>query len=185
MILKDHAGQHIRLTDEGWDHILLDHPEMAEFKWTIGETLKSPDAVLFSKSDPDRVREFYKDIPAVWLSRFIRVVVCFEADSPFVLTAHPARRVPKEDRMTDPKQVSIWYDPEGDFLEVIWERKPGAFVETADGQANIKLDAQDNILGFQIQALSKITKPTNITFDIEDHLEVEQCRNAAVPPSGA
>ena len=87
--------------------------------------------------------------------------------------------------MTEPKQVSIWYDPEGDFLEVIWERKPGAFVETADGQANIKLDDEDNILGFQIQALSKITKPTNITFDIEDDLEVEQCRKAAVPPSGA
>ena len=95
MILGDHEGQHIRLTDERWDHILLDHPEMAEFKWTIGETLKSPDAVLSSKSDPDRVREFYKDIPDVSLSRFMRVVVCFEADSPFVLTAHPARRIPR------------------------------------------------------------------------------------------
>ena len=53
--------------------------------------------------------------------------------------------------MTEPKQVSIWYDPEGDFLEVIWQRKAGAFVETTDGRANIKLDDEDNILGFQIQ----------------------------------
>ena len=89
--------------------------------------------------------------------------------------------------MTKLKQVSIWYDPEGDFLEVIWQRKPGAFVETTDGQANIKLDDKDNILGFQIQALSKITKPTNITFEIDDDPDVEQrsCRKAEVPPTGA
>lgn len=66
--------------------------------------------------------------------------------------------------MTIPKQVSIWYDPEGDFLEVMWERKPGEFVETTDGRANIKLDDEDNILGFHILAVSKLTKPTGITF---------------------
>lgn len=78
--------------------------------------------------------------------------------------------------MTNLKQVSIWYDPEGDFLEVVWERKPGEFVETTDGRANIKLDDNDNILGFQIQALSKITKPTDITFAFEDDPDVEQCQ---------
>ena len=31
----------------------------------------------------------------------------------------------------DPKRVNIWYDPEGDFLEVMWEDKSGDFVETA------------------------------------------------------
>lgn len=76
----------------------------------------------------------------------------------------------------EPKQVSIWYDPEGDFLEVIWHRKAGEFVETKDGQANIKLDDEDNLLGFQIQALSKITKPTNITFAFEDDSDSEQCQ---------
>ena len=75
------------------------------------------------------------------------------------------------------KLVSIWYDPEGDFLEVIWQRKEGAFVETTDGMANIKLDDEDNILGFQIQALSKITEPTDITFEFEDQMDVERCRN--------
>ena len=60
------------------------------------------------------------------------------------------------------KWVSIWYDPEGDLLEVIWQRRPGEFVESADGRADIKLDNEGNILGFQIQALSKITKPTSV-----------------------
>ena len=80
------------------------------------------------------------------------------------------------------KWVSIWYDPEGDFLEVVWERKSGEFVESADGRADIKLDDDGNILGFQIQALSKITKPTNVVFHAED-LEVEQCRKETTPPS--
>ena len=63
------------------------------------------------------------------------------------------------------KQVNIWHDPEGDFLEVIWERKAGEFVETKDGRADIKLDDDGNILGFQIQAVSKITTPLDVTFD--------------------
>ena len=80
------------------------------------------------------------------------------------------------------KWVSIWYDPEGDFLEVIWERKPGEFVESVDGLADIKLDDDGNILGFQIQALSKFTKPTCVTFDSEDpDVEQRQCRKAVQP----
>ena len=84
----------------------------------------------------------------------------------------------------EPKWVSIWYDPEGDFLEVVWQRKSGEFVESADGRADIKLDSEGNILGFQIQALSKITKPTNVVFESEG-LDVEQCqcRKATTPPS--
>lgn len=87
--------------------------------------------------------------------------------------------------MTKPNQVSIWYDPEGDFLEVIWQRKPGAFVESADGNADIKLDDEGNILGFQIQTLSKFTRPTSITFGIETDSDVEQrqCRKIPVQPA--
>ncbi len=84
----------------------------------------------------------------------------------------------------EPKQVSIWYDPEGDFLEVIWERKPGSFVDTIDGQAYVKLDDDNNILGFQILAVSKITRPLCVTFDIDDpDVEQCQCRKVTPPPS--
>ena len=65
------------------------------------------------------------------------------------------------------KRVNIWYDPEGDFLEVIWERKAGEFVETKDGRADIKLDDDGNVLGFQIQAVSKITRPLDVTFEYD------------------
>jgi uncharacterized protein YuzE len=67
----------------------------------------------------------------------------------------------------NPKGVNIWYDPECDFLEVIWVDRPGDFIDTVDGQANIKIDDAGNILGFQIHAVSKITKPLDVTFEYD------------------
>ncbi len=32
------------------------------------------------------------------------------------------------------KQVKVWYDPEGDYLAVIFEQKDGYFRETDDGR---------------------------------------------------
>jgi hypothetical protein len=37
------------------------------------------------------------------------------------------------------KKVSVWYDPEGDFLEVIWEPKTGYFRETEDDRVMEKV----------------------------------------------
>ncbi len=71
----------------------------------------------------------------------------------------------------NPKRVNIWYDPEGDFLEVIWADKSGDFIDTVDGRAYIKLDDDGNILGFQIQAVSKITKPLDVTFEYDPVLD--------------
>ncbi len=79
----------------------------------------------------------------------------------------------------EPRRVNIWYDPEGDFLEVMWERKPGEFVDTVDGRADVKVDDNGNILGFHILAVSKITKPMCVTFDVDDpDVERCQCRKA-------
>ena len=50
----------------------------------------------------------------------------------------------------DEKRVSIWYDPEGDYLEVIFDQKPGYFRETEDDRVMEKVDQQGNALGFSI-----------------------------------
>ena len=71
----------------------------------------------------------------------------------------------------DPKRVNIWYDPEADFLEVMWEDRSGDFVETADGQAHVKVDDDGNVLGFQILALSKLTAPLDVDFEYAVHEE--------------
>ena len=86
----------------------------------------------------------------------------------------------------DHRQVKIWYDPEGDFLEVLWAIRSGEFVDTIDGHANVKVDDDGNILGFHIIAVSKTTKPLCVTFDIDDpDVEQCQCRKAAAPPPSA
>ncbi len=61
--------------------------------------------------------------------------------------------------------MNIWYDPEADFLEVIWEDRSGDFVETKDGQAHVKVDNDGNVLGFQILALSKLDAPLDVDFE--------------------
>jgi uncharacterized protein YuzE len=52
------------------------------------------------------------------------------------------------------RKVKIWYDPEGDFLEVIFDQKPGYFRETLNDQVMEKVDEQGNILGFSILRVS-------------------------------
>jgi hypothetical protein len=56
------------------------------------------------------------------------------------------------------KSVSLWYDPEGDFLEVIFEQKEGYFRETQSDQVMEKVDTEGNILGFSVLRVSKLGK---------------------------
>jgi hypothetical protein len=52
------------------------------------------------------------------------------------------------------KHVRIWFDPEGDYLEVIFDRAPGYFRETANDQVMEKVDDQGRILGFSVLRVS-------------------------------
>jgi uncharacterized protein YuzE len=56
------------------------------------------------------------------------------------------------------KQVKVWYDAEGDYLEVIFERKEGYFRETANEQVMEKVDADGNVIGFSVLKVSALTK---------------------------
>ena len=52
--------------------------------------------------------------------------------------------------------LDIWYDPEGDYLEVIFERKEGYFRETDDDRIMEKVDAEGGLLGFSILGVSTL-----------------------------
>jgi len=52
------------------------------------------------------------------------------------------------------KNLRIWYDAEGDYLEVIFEQRPGYFRETANDQVMEKVDADGNIIGFYVLRVS-------------------------------
>jgi Protein of unknown function (DUF2283). len=63
------------------------------------------------------------------------------------------------------KEIRVWYDKEGDYLEVIFERKEGYFKETENDAVMEKVDEDGNILGFSILKVSalKEQKPLSIS----------------------
>ena len=56
------------------------------------------------------------------------------------------------------KEVKIWYDQEGDYLEVLFEKKAGFFKETLNDAVMEKVDMQGNIIGFSILKVSALKK---------------------------
>jgi len=61
------------------------------------------------------------------------------------------------------KKVKIWYDPEGDYLEVLFDEKPGYFRETPSDQVMEKVDDEGNVLGFSVLRVSALgEKPLEI-----------------------
>ncbi|TKJ41732.1 DUF2283 domain-containing protein [candidate division LCP-89 bacterium B3_LCP] len=69
------------------------------------------------------------------------------------------------------EKLKIWYDPEGDFLEVSFSTKSGEFKPLSSKQVMIKVDAQDNVIGFAVLNVSKVE---NVPLEIE--LPIEKLR---------
>jgi hypothetical protein len=63
------------------------------------------------------------------------------------------------------KKVKIWYDAEGDYLEVIFEKKAGYFEETSNDAVMKKIDSAGNIIGFSVLKVSALRgqKPLAMT----------------------
>jgi uncharacterized protein YuzE len=63
------------------------------------------------------------------------------------------------------KEIKIWYDKEGDYLEVLFERKAGYFRETENDAVMEKVDEEGNIIGFSILKVSalKEEKPLSVS----------------------
>ena len=54
------------------------------------------------------------------------------------------------------KKLKIWYDKEGDFLEVLFEQRAGYFRETANPHVMGKVDEKGNVLGFSVMRVSAL-----------------------------
>jgi uncharacterized protein YuzE len=54
------------------------------------------------------------------------------------------------------RRLKIWYDREGDFLEVTFEERPGYFRETQNDQVMEKVDEQGHVIGFSIMKVSSL-----------------------------
>lgn len=54
--------------------------------------------------------------------------------------------------------VKIWFDAEGDFLEVLFSDKPGFMRETNHDAVMERVDADGNLLGFSVLGVSQLSK---------------------------
>ncbi len=64
------------------------------------------------------------------------------------------------------KEIKVWYDKEGDYLEVLFERKAGYFKETPNDAVMEKVDEEGNIIGFSILKVSVLQdKPLSISLE--------------------
>jgi hypothetical protein len=95
-ILADYQGQSVRLTDERWRHI-VGHPEMAGLERAMEETLREPELVVRSASDPSAALNYRYYRRTLIGDKWLCVVVKYGANEPFVLTAYLTDKPKKGD----------------------------------------------------------------------------------------
>ena len=63
------------------------------------------------------------------------------------------------------EEISVWYDEEGDYLEVLFDRKKGYFRETDNDVVMEKVDEAGHIIGFSILKVSALKgqRPLTVT----------------------
>lgn len=64
------------------------------------------------------------------------------------------------------QQIKVWYDPEGDFLEVLFSDKAGYMKETNNDAVMERVDEQGNVLGFTVMGVSRLTKGKPLVADL-------------------
>jgi hypothetical protein len=64
------------------------------------------------------------------------------------------------------KEVKLWLDGEGDFLEVTFSEAPGYMVETDHEGVMARVDDEGNVLGFSIMGLSKLAGEKPVSIDL-------------------
>jgi len=65
------------------------------------------------------------------------------------------------------KEVSVWFDKEGDFHEVIFDKKIGYFVETENDLVMKKIDKHGKLIGFSILKVSSMKKKNPLEFALD------------------
>jgi uncharacterized protein YuzE len=63
------------------------------------------------------------------------------------------------------KETRVWYDKEGDYLEILFDQKAGHFRETENDAVMEKVDTDGNVIGFSILKASTLAQsPISISF---------------------
>jgi hypothetical protein len=56
------------------------------------------------------------------------------------------------------EKVKVWFDPEGDFLEVQFSDAPGYMRETANDALMERVDDRGHVIGFSILGVSRFRR---------------------------
>jgi uncharacterized protein YuzE len=68
------------------------------------------------------------------------------------------------------KNVSIWYDPEADYLEVTFDKKSGYFRETPNDAVMQKVDDGGNVIGFSVLGVSTFRREEPLALSLGSNL---------------
>lgn len=65
------------------------------------------------------------------------------------------------------KKLKIWYDKEGDYLELLMSDAPGFMQETDDDDVLERVDENGNVIGYSILGISNLENIHPIYKEIE------------------
>ena len=77
-------------------------------------------------------------------------------------------------------KVSVWYDHEGDMLEVLWAFREGYFTPTDDERILKRLDDDGEVIGFLIQEMSTLKQPSPVEFELASESPADDVPNVTV-----
>lgn len=78
------------------------------------------------------------------------------------------------------KQVSVWYDEEGDMLEVLWAFREGYFTPTGDERVLKRLDDDGEVIGFLIHEMSTLKGSTPVEFELASEVPDDDVANVTI-----
>jgi uncharacterized protein YuzE len=64
------------------------------------------------------------------------------------------------------ERVKVWFDPEGDFLEVLFSDAPGYMRETDNDAVMERVDESGKVIGFSIMQVSLLSRSKPLTVEL-------------------
>ncbi|MFQ5712509.1 MAG: DUF2283 domain-containing protein [Candidatus Scalinduaceae bacterium] len=68
------------------------------------------------------------------------------------------------------KEIKVWYDKEGDYLEVLFAQREGYFKETENDAVMEKIDNNGEVIGFSILKISDLKEQKPISLILKSVL---------------
>ena len=88
--VQDPDGGIVELTFERWGHIVVEHPELTPYRPEVMAAIQDPDARLPGQRANELRYLLEKEGPSRWL----QVVVAYEGERGWIVTAFARRRMP-------------------------------------------------------------------------------------------